>query len=188
MPLTIHASLFTPILAELDLGQIVVFVVVAIVAFVQWVIKLIKEKAEAAERSRRVPTPAEEEARRRAWTEQTRTAPPPHANTPTAGGMLEDLLGEFRKALDPTQQSKPPVLPPAVPKVAPAAVPLPLAPRPPQVDTVPVLAHLQSLRMQRKQLHPLTRLLRTPGGYQQAFVLREVLGPPRGLEEYHGPD
>jgi hypothetical protein len=157
---------------------------------VQWVIKVIKEKAEAAERARNMPTEEEQEARRRAWREQTRTPTPPPASTPTAGGMLEDLMGELSKALHPPPQPKPPKLPPPMPKAAtaPAAAHRSLAPRESAPLAVPsTIAPLQSLRAE-KQPHPLTSLLRTPGGYQQAFVLKEVLGPPRALQEYNGPD
>src|SRR3954451_12187172 len=101
MLLTLQASLFHPILADVDLGRFIVFILAGIFMFVQWLVKLLKEKSDAAERARRVPTEAEEEARRRAWREQTRPVPPPVTTHHPGGGMLEDLIGGFRKALDP---------------------------------------------------------------------------------------
>jgi hypothetical protein len=181
-----------PILAA-DIGDIIFFVVFAAVALIQWFISWAKEKAEAAKNERRMPTPEEAEARRRAWHEQTRPVAPPVSSEPRQGGMLEDLMGELRKALDQQQQPSPaPVRrpPPPLPKAAPApAMTLPLAP-PPRVEAVAVSIAkpaMLSLRAERKP-NPLTELLRTEGGYRQAFVLREVLGPPRALHEYRGPD
>jgi hypothetical protein len=180
-------------LAEFDIGQIIFLVVFLVVALVQWVIKTVKEKAEAAEQARRVPTQEEADARRRAWSEQTRPAtPPPATSTPPSGGTLEDLIGELRKAFEPARESRPPVRPPPpMPRPAapaPAAPRLPLSPVTPvasvTVSTTPIVESLHSDR----KAHPLTSLLRTEGGYRQAFVLREVLGPPRALHEYHGPD
>ena len=192
MILTFQFPHFTPVLADLELGQIVVFVVAAIVAFVQWLIKVFKEKAEAAERARHVPTEEEVEARKRAWKEQTRQAdaPPMPSPAPT-GGTLDELMDELRSALKP-QPAPPPKAPPPLPKPATRASSKPLAP-PIHVRAVeasipvPTLLPVMQLHGQ-KGPHPLTQLLRTPDGYRQAFVLREVLGPPRALQEYQGPD
>lgn len=168
-----------PILADID-GQ-VVFVIVALVAgFIQWLIKLAKQKEEASLSSS--PTAEEAETRRRAWKEQTRPAPPPMPRTPPAVETLEDVIAEMRKVMTQPAAPKtpPPMPPPSRPLAPPALVPAEsTAP-----SSVPVL---QSIRMKREP-HPLTRLLQSPGGYQQAFVMREVLGPPRSLQEYRGPE
>jgi hypothetical protein len=180
--------------ADVDIGQVIFVIVFLVVAFIQWLIKLIKEKAEAATRSQQMPSEEEAEARRRAWQEQTRPVEP--ASTPhqrPSGGGLGDLLGEVRKAIEQAVEPKaPPPLP--RPPVVVSAAPKPLAPTPATIpaamtaaDRAMVLAPIQSLLI-KKQPHPLTRLLYTPEGYRQAFVLREVLGPPRALQEYRGPE
>jgi hypothetical protein len=177
-----------PILADSDIGQVVVFLVVAVVAVVQWLIKLLKEKMEEAGRSPKTPTDEEAEARYRAWEEQTRPVPPPIASPVPPGGMLDDLMGELRKAIEPAREHRTPPRPPRLPDATPAAMPRPLAPQVSAGASEPAKpGPLQTLRADREP-HPLTALLRTEGGYRQAFVLREVLGPPRALHEYAGPD
>ncbi len=86
-----------PFLADADIGQVVFVIVAMVVAFINWVSKVLKEKAEAAERARRVPTPEEAEARRRAWQQQTRPSAPPPMDSPRGGTALDDLLGELRR-------------------------------------------------------------------------------------------
>lgn len=177
-----------PLLADADNFKIFVILVVIVVSVVQWFIKLLKEKMEEGQRSSHIPTDEEAEARRRAWEEQTRPVPPVASPTP-GGGMLDDLIGELQKALEPTRQQKNPARPPRLPGPSPSLPARPLAP-PPSVlvesapSSVPVLQTLRS----DLEPNPLTALLRTAGGYRQAFVLREVLGPPRALQEYAGPD
>jgi hypothetical protein len=178
-----------PILADSDIGQVVVFLVVALIAFVQWLIKMLKEKMGESRRTPHIATDEEEEARRRAWREQTRPAPPVASPTP-AGGMLDDLIGELQKALEPTREPRTPPRPPRLPGPAQSGPARPLAPSLPVavVESLPQnVPVLQTLRPDLEP-HPLTALLRTAGGYRQAFVLREVLGPPRALQEYAGPD
>jgi hypothetical protein len=176
-------------LADSDIGQVVVFLVVAVIAFVQWLIKLLKAKMEEPRRSSPIRTDEEEEeARSRAWSEQTRQGPPPAASAGPTGGMLDDLMGELRKALEPVREQKTPPRPPRLPELAPSIPARPLAPPVSVLEsTLPKVPLLQTLRADPEP-HPLTALLRTAGGYRQAFVLREVLGPPRSLREYSGPD
>lgn len=177
-----------PFLADFDIGQIVFVLVAGVIGVVNWLINLLKEKKEAAGRSSHIPTEEEAEARYRAWEEQTRPVTPPDASPAPGGGMLHDLMGELRKALEPTHEHRTPPRPPRLPDAEPAATALPLAPQHSDVGSAPSnVPTLQTLRADREP-HPLTALLRTEGGYRQAFVLREVLGPPRGLQEYAGPD
>ncbi len=182
-------------LAESDLGQVIFIIIFLLVGFVQWVIKVIKEKAATAERNRHVPTQAEVDARRSTWEQQTRPEP-----TAPRGDGLGDLLGEFRKAMEnASHPPAPPPLPTTPPRsrhasredavhthththAAPAAAAM-------ESQALPgITLHSGSLAASRRRPHPLTALLHTPEGYRQAFVLREVLGPPRGLREYHGPE
>jgi hypothetical protein len=173
-----------PFLADSDIGQIVVFLVVALIAFVQWLFKVLKEKMGETGRAPHMATDEEEEARRRAWTEQTRQAQPPVEG----GGMLDDLMGELRKAIEPVREQRTPSRPPHLPQSTPSLPARPLVPSLSSSKSPPPNAPLlQTLRAEADP-HPLTALLRTAGGYRQAFVLREVLGPPRALQEYAGPD
>jgi hypothetical protein len=193
-----------PLAADVDIGQVIFVVVFLVVAFVQWLIKVIKEKAEAATRSQQMPTEEEAEARRRAWGEQTRQAEPTPAPqqqeqpTRTGGGSLGDLFGEVRKAIEEATHPKPP---PPLPRPTPAPAPAPSRSRAPSPAPVvpsssPLLAtDLTSssgasvlTMFPKRRAHPLTRLLHTPEGYQQAFILREVLGPPRAFQEFRGPE
>jgi hypothetical protein len=177
-----------PFLADSDIGQVVVFLVVALIAFVQWLIKLLKEKMEGARRPPRVATDEEDEARRRAWREQTRQAQPPDAGPGPTGGILDDLMGELRKAIEPVREQRTPSRPPRLPQPTPSLPARPLAPTPSVSKNLPQNAPLLQTVRAEADPHPLTALLRTAGGYRQAFVMREVLGPPRSLQEYSGPD
>ena len=142
---------------------------------------------EEGQRSSHIPTDEESEARRRAWNEQTRPVSPGASPTP-AGGMLDDLIGELQKALEPTRQQRTSARPPRLPGPSPSIPARPLAPPLAVLESAPSsIPVLQTLRSDLEP-HPLTALLRTAGGYRQAFVLREVLGPPRALHEYTGPD
>ena len=52
----------TPILAETDIGDYIVFIVFAAVALIQWLIGLAKEKMESGRQPRNAPTPEEIDA------------------------------------------------------------------------------------------------------------------------------
>ncbi|MFZ4766409.1 MAG: hypothetical protein ACOYMN_15770 [Roseimicrobium sp.] len=184
------------LLAEIDdLGQVIFVIVALVVGFIQWVIKVLREKAEAAERRRHVPSLQEQEAQRRAWAEQARHEASTPEQPDATGSGWRDLLGEFRKAMEEAQSPPvPPPLPmPARPAAAPAAAhtaiarpapPLPvIAPR-----SVPEIQALPTVTLSQRQPHRYTALLHTMDGYRQAFVLREIIGPPRGLHSYEGPD
>ena len=181
-------TLPTPMLAEADFGQVIFVIVFLLVGFIQWVIKVIKEKAEAAERARRVPSQEELEAHNQTWEQQTRpVAPPPPPEPPPAfGGTLGDLLGEFRKAM-----GEPPPLPPSAASTRPVPQPLPkhdvAIARAPVVHQAPatVVAHRP---IDSRRHHPATAMLHTAEGYRQAFILREVLGPPRAFHDFSGPE
>lgn len=205
MLLTSHFSPLTPLLAEADIGQVIFIIVFLVVGFIQWLIKTMKEKAEAAERARRVPTQQEAEARRHAWEQQTEPVTPP-APSPTStqpiGGAVGDLLGEFRKAMQEAQ--RPPVpqhAPPPLPQAPPRAVraPVPVEPRRERAESAVVMAEAQAASSvpvvvrhvpvnSHRRPHPFTALLHTQEGYRQAFVLREVIGPPRALHDFGGPE
>lgn len=182
-------------LADVDIGQVIFVIVFLVVGFIQWVIKVLKEKAESAGRTRHVPTQEEERARREVWEQQTRPVPPTEPEPPASiGGTLGDLLGEFRKAMEEAQRpSAPPPLPEMPHRSLPSPPPLETRPvhvaeNAPSTDTGPsVVTTLQPIRAARRP-HPFTSLLHTPEGYRQAFVLREVLGPPRAFLEHRGPD
>ncbi len=126
-----------PMLAA-DLGEVVFIIVALFVAFVNWVINLIKQKKESSERARRVPSQQEQEARDRAWQEQTREAPQEAGPSP-GRGALRDLFEELKRAAQEAQGSGPST-PPPVPQgptrpqpQAPQRLPAP----PPQVRHVP---------------------------------------------------
>lgn len=185
-------TLPAPMLAEADIGQVIFIIVFLVVGFIQWVIKVLKEKAEAAERARRVPTQEEIEARNRTWEQQTQPVAPPEP-PPTHGGTLDELLGELRKAMgEPPMRPVPPPLPPppaavrtTVPQqVAKSGAAIASEPAVPQAPAT-VVAHRPIATRRR---HPATAMLHTAEGYQHAFVLREVLGPPRAFHDFSGPE
>ena len=180
-----------PMLAEADIGQIIFVILFLIVGFVQWVIKVIKEKAEAAERARQMPTQEDIAARRAAWEEQTRVPqPPPMPAAPPS--TLDDLLGEFRRVMETAQPAPaPPPLPRPAPRTVPAPAPAKVMPAPAAPSALPPVfsgAGRSStvLEQRRRPAHRYTALLHSPDGYRQAFVLREVLGPPRAFQDYSG--
>lgn len=144
----------TPLLAAADLQEIVFVIVFLVVGFLQWLFSLLKKNKEAAERERQLPPSTEEqEARRRAWSEQTRpvenahppqtpplrspappqlprsTPPPaPAARPATTPGSLADLMDTLRRSIDDVSSPRPAAAPSA--PVAPARPPsLPSASR-----------------------------------------------------------
>lgn len=201
-----------PMLAEADIGQIVFIIIFLIVGFIQWVIKVIKEKVATAERNRHVPTQEEIDARRAAWEQQTRPVTPDprteSTNRPTpethGRGAMGDLLGELRKAMEMAERPATPPPLPSAPARPPASSPTASAYASSRSHATEAAATLvreaeaqaslpgvidgSTLTSKRRRPHPMTALLHTPEGYRQAFVLREVLGPPRAMQEYRGPE
>lgn len=105
----------TPLLAAADLQEIVFVIVFLVVGFLQWLFSLLKKNKEAAERERQSPPSTEEqEARRRAWEEQTR---------PVADEVRAPQTA-------PTRSPAPPQLPRSSPPPVPAARPAPASTTP----------------------------------------------------------
>jgi hypothetical protein len=150
----------------------------------------------------------EEQTRRLETPPATHRESPP---APSAGGgSLRELFEELKRAAQDAQapSSPPPLSPPPQPVHRPLAPPLP-APRahsaPPlpapvpahekSLISVPALApqhsHAASAHQashaydtkaeRRKGAHPLAALLHTSVGYQQAFILKEILDTPKGI-------
>lgn len=217
-----HDLTLTPILAEVDIGQVVMIIVFLVIGFINWMINLWKQKREAAERARHVPTEDETEMRRKAWSEQTRKIEespvrlpehPPAPASPTTGGSLKELFEELKRAAQEAQAPSPPPMPaqpqrPYQPPHRPVAPPLPAtAPRahqaPPLAPAQHPLAHTRTTGdatlqthaasatqashaydaklPSRRNSHPLAALLHTSAGYQQAFILKEILDTPKGI-------
>jgi hypothetical protein len=149
----------------------------------------------------------EEQMRRDEASPDAHQEPPPVPST--GGGSLRELFEELKRAAQEAQAppSQPP--PPPQPSYRPQAPPLP-APRPVPVPVLPAAlpvaheyspignatlpplhshaasAHLAShaydaRRERRKGAHPMTALLHTSVGYQQAFILKEILDTPKGI-------
>jgi hypothetical protein len=125
---------------------------------------------------------------------------------------MAELLESLRKAAEAANKpaaapEAPPPLPQSPPPLAPPVrsvrvnVPVAVQEEPPQASGHRKTSHVMTLehhleRQQgvttqadaayndksRKRNHSLTDFLRTSHGYQQAFVLREVLGPPKALQ------
>ncbi|RBP46349.1 hypothetical protein DES53_102740 [Roseimicrobium gellanilyticum] len=103
-----------PILAEVDLGQVIMVIVFLVAGFINWLYKLWKQKSEDAERSRRLPTTEELENNRRILAEQERGRQPErrHLAPPTpppfpasggsggGGGSLKELFEELKRAAE----------------------------------------------------------------------------------------
>jgi hypothetical protein len=128
--------------------------------------------------------------------------------TPSSGGgSLKELFEELKRA---AREAQAPPSPPPMPAPRPVLPPLPAhrahpKPAPPHPALVP--AHERSLinvptdaplhshegsadqafhaydtkLERRKGAHPLTSLLHTAVGYQQAFILKEILDTPKGI-------
>jgi hypothetical protein len=155
----------SPLLAAADLQEIVFVIVFLVVGFLQWLFSLLKKNKEAAERDRQLPVSTEEqEARRRAWAEQTRpvddsrapqapptripappqlprSTPPPApsarpAPASTTPGSLADLMDTLRRSIDDVSSPRPA----AAPSVPAAPVRPPVLPGAARVASHPVPA------------------------------------------------
>jgi FtsZ-interacting cell division protein ZipA len=149
------------------------------------------------EQNRRVETPP-----------ATHRTPPPAPSS--GGGSLKELFEELKRAAQEAQapSAPPPLSPPPQPVHRPAAPPLPAQrahPVPSLPEAVPAHerssinkpalapqhSHAASARQashaydvkaeRRKGAHPLAALLHTSVGYQQAFILKEILDTPKGI-------
>ncbi|MEZ0275103.1 MAG: hypothetical protein ACAH88_09375 [Roseimicrobium sp.] len=135
--------------------------------------------------------------------------PEPSPAPSSRGGSLKDLFEELKRAAQEAQ-SPPPMPAPHQPAPRPVLPPLPahrVHPTPPLPAPAPLLAHERSRINastdaplhshagsasqashaydtkveRRKGAHPLTALLHTSLGYQQAFILKEILDTPKGI-------
>lgn len=136
-------------------------------------------------------------------------APAPSA-PPQTGGSLKELFEELKRAAREAQ-SPPEPAPAPLPAPAPRPAPPPLAPAAPAYAKKVVEApkalppsflrsgatdamhtHDESARRAnaayttrepaRRGAHPLTALLHSAEGYRQAFVLKEILDTPKGMQ------
>ncbi|MEZ0388484.1 MAG: hypothetical protein ACAI34_15530 [Verrucomicrobium sp.] len=190
-----------PILAAADMQEVIFVIVFLVVGFLQWLFSLFKQKKADAERAQQTPPSEEElEARRRAWENQTRPVdePPTHP-TPAAPNPLGELIESLRRSIDEVSGPTPPPAPrpvqtPPLPQYRPPVhvqqpsrvqatmtPPLPV-PRPHRAGPVDVPS-VSSSEAPVKKKHPLTEMLQSTHGYRQAFILREVLGPCKALED-----
>ena len=121
---------------------------------------------------------------------RTDVAPRPVAPVQPPPSMIP--VPKVRRAKLPEQT----IIPPASPK----RIYEPLRPTPPPIEApefeaaaaLPELGDRPAKKPRRGMVQTATRseraetdlvqLLRTPGGLRQAFVLREILGPPRGVQ------
>jgi hypothetical protein len=200
----------TPMLAELDPVQIAIVVIAMLGGFFQWLWSLIQQGKKEAEERRDAPIDPEEKKRREeAWRRQTqgtgapRPAPPPlkpAMDDPfsTVKEIFEQIKREAMEAQRPPKPAAPPTLPPS-------------RPRPPKRHSVrsdlstPDVTHpekrpsvaveLQNLQDSPPVTLPIsqaastpvvlpawTGLLSSPTALRQAFILREILGPPKALQ------
>ncbi|MDZ4289289.1 MAG: hypothetical protein U0984_15090, partial [Prosthecobacter sp.] len=129
----------TMLLADLDLGQIIIIVVAVVVGFLQWLWKLIKQGQE--ERAQRHAVPEDPEVKRlrdEAWRRQVQPTPsatPPPLSDPwgTVREVFDKMKEEMRKAQE--EQTRP-SLPPPLPRPV-TAPPVPAAHRPVRVELSP---------------------------------------------------
>ncbi len=190
------------ILAEIDLLQIVIIVIAMVGGFFQWLWGLLQQGKQNSEREL---SPEEKQLREEAWRKQTQpaesrpTTPPPVP--PFGGDPWQDYRDLFKKVRDvvekptpapaPKAQEKPqrprphtvraelhpPAPPPVVrdvpfPASSQMAAPLASAPK----KAIPGASPAQA------DVHGLAGLLLNASSLRQAFMLREILGPPKALQ------
>lgn len=137
-------------------------------------------------------------------------ATPQQQPAPTLSGGLGDILETLRRTMEeqnkPAQAPAPAPPPPPLPaaaqpqasrRVAPAPVPVVLHTPSSSVNqtaanayavTLPVSAPIPQHATARTEVrarhsnHPLADFLRTTHGYRRAFILKEVLSPPKALQ------
>lgn len=179
--------------------QLVIVLVIAVVSLVKW---LMEKSAE--QRSRRETEERVEELERQ-HPRQQRPAPPIRAPRPVASSPMsdmEDAARRLRKALglpeeaDPPRQQRRPATPPplarpektflerAMPAVAEIQEKL-VPPAPPPRRAPESAKHKKPASPAGPAVSARTQLdhlLRGRDGLRQAMLVREILGPPKGLE------
>ena len=192
---------------DIDWGQVIFLILFVVVGFVRWLGNLMEQRKEAKERASLSP---EELARREAaWRRQVgQDENPPPLPTPTSTQPPPDPFRQFKELIEQLQT---PEQPPKRPSTPPPPVQRPLtpppipqraatvAPAPPQA--APITANFEKAfptsssvnrsfteaiahreRGTADSLRSLRKSLRNPEALRQAFVVREILGPPKALE------
>lgn len=187
------------IFAEIDLLQIVIIVIAMAGGFFQWLWGLLQQGKQNSEREL---SDEEKQLREEAWRKQTQPAesrPTPPPIPPFGGDPWQDYRDLFKKVRDvvdkpapaPKAPEKPqrPRLhtvraelhPPAPPPVVPA-VPFPASPQmAAPVASAPKKA-IPGASPAQADVHGLAGLLLNASSLRQAFMLREILGPPKALQ------
>jgi len=192
---------------DIDWGQVIFLVLVVVVGFVRWVAGLLEQQKAAKERAKLSP---EEQAQRdAAWRRQVGKGGDVEDEDPF--GELKELFEQLKESERPapSKTSAPPPLPSATPRLPtpPPIVVRHVATTPPPSQR-PSTAHAPFVPTPTKHfpgstsvkrtfteavghrerptaanLSGLRRQLRNPAALRQAILIREILGPPKALQE-----
>ena len=187
-------------LAEIDPVQIVIIVIAMLGGFFQWLWGLMQQAREERERRRATPLdPEEQRLREEAWRRQVEApqAPSPSQDKPVAPwDMVRELMEKAREAaaqpepppVSPARRPAPPPAQPArrptpPPRTTPPAVATAVGPTPTPVATASLAPAPPTRSTSRPApTHPLARRLTRPESVRQAILMREILGPPKALQ------
>jgi hypothetical protein len=186
-------------LAEYDIGQVIIIVVAMIAGFIQWLWSYIQERMKAKERSH----PQRHDEIEKTWSESGMPPVPPApqsmpcANEPAAApkrgalwDFIEGIKEEIRKAqADLEPDSRPAQPPPRVPPPLRRHMPQPPAsvtatPKPAQAAAPVFMAEQKPAQVvtRHDDFAVLRSSIRNPDALRNAIILREILGPPKALQ------
>lgn len=158
------------------MDQVVILVIIALISFVNWLMQRSAELREKKKRERQADGTPETSPYR----EQ-----PEDVEAPLPSRPMADPSAEMRKLMEalglPMEDVAPPVVterPPPLPEPEPA-VPR-FTPRPTSRPDFAPAKHSPPVIVSRP-IGPLAAALRNPQSLRQAVVLRNILGPAKGL-------
>jgi hypothetical protein len=194
-----HANFLILMLAEYDIGQVIIIVVAMIAGFIQWLWSNIQERMEAKKRQQRqrdveIELTLSESGRHLA---PPPTHPLPGNSEPSSvpprgvlGDFIEGIKEEIRKAQAELEPASAPVRPmPQVPPPLRRHLPqppasVPATPKPAQTSAPVLTAETKPAQVatKRDDFEVLRSSVRNPEALRNAFILREILGPPKALQ------
>jgi hypothetical protein len=185
-------------LAEIDPVQIIIIVIALVGGFIQWLWSLLKQSnAETTPRNPDVPDQVEKKLREEAWRRQVQgsptPAPAPPAQDPfsTVKEIFEQIKKDAEAARRMTPTAQPPPLPSKqkVPKYRQPSQPPALPKEPeksvsvvPTTATTPPASQPEVIKFSSAKAPEWAGLLSSPAALRQAFIFREILGPPKALQ------
>lgn len=178
--------------SEPNIFEFIVFLALLAFSFISWSISKIKAWLEQ-QKTEREHNPQSNLERRKIWESQVgqnsepqetpSSTPPPLPSKAKRTKDIQELIEVFQQH-QPHAQYLPPT--PEIPTPAPHAKRISRPTQEIHSLKAPKAPYQKNLT-KKKNIHPLTKLLRDPMRYKEAVILKEILDTPKALKDFSNP-